>query len=360
MRVALLSDSIYPYNKGGKETRSFQLVNELSKRGHDVHFYTMKFWKGSSVMVKNGVTYHGICKEYPMYNGDKRSIKQGIMFGLASFKLLFEKFDILDADHMVYFHIFPARLACWLRGKKLVVTWHEVWGKNYWREYMGWKGVFGYFMEKLSSILADRIIAVSKDTSSDLVKVLGVKKSKVKVIENGLHLSEIEKVDKSKETSDIIYVGRLLSHKNVDVLIEAVKGFKGKVLIVGGGVELNRLKKLANDNIEFKGFVESHDEVIALMKSSKAFVLPSTREGFGITIIEANACSLPVVTIDVPTNAGRSLIKDGENGYLCSLDSKSLRSAIDKALSKRDWSTKSYVYKYDWNHLIMKFEEVYS
>lgn len=359
----MLSDSVYPYNKGGKETRSYQLVNELAKKGHDVHFYTMKFWKGSSVMVKDGVTYHGICKAYPMYNGERRSIKQGIMFGLASFKLLFEKFDVLDADHMVYFHIFPARLACWVKGVKLVVTWHEVWGHNYWKEYMGRKGFFGYLLEKLSSLLADRIIAVSSSTKNDLCDKLNINPKKIHLIENAIHIKEIEKIKPSKEKSDILYAGRLLSHKNVDMLLKSLKGVNVKTTIIGDGVEMPNLKKIVKElkltNVKFKGFVESHEEVISLMKSSKVFVLPSTREGFGITIIEANACSLPVITINVPTNAGRTLIKDGVNGYLCKLEEKDLKEKIEKALKKKDWSTKEYINKYDWGSIIMKFEEVY-
>ncbi len=363
MKIAMLSDTIYPYNKGGKETRSYQLVSELAKRGHDVHFYTMKFWEGDKILVKDGVTYHGICKEYPMYHGERRSIKQGLIFGLASFKLLFEKFDILDADHMVYFHIFPARLASWLHGKKLIVTWHEVWGKAYWKKYLGWKGIFGYFLEKISSMLADKIIAISENTKKDLIKTLKVPSSKIFLIDNGLYISQIESIPKSKETSNIIFAGRLISHKNVDILIKAMQEIEGKLIIIGDGPERKNLEELSKNlglkNIIFKGFIDKHEEVLSLMKSSKVFVLPSTREGFGISIIEANACGLPAITIDTATNAGRNLIQENKNGYLCKLEPSSLSQSIKLALNQKDWDTKPYIYKYDWTNIIMKFEEVY-
>ena len=49
--------------------------------------------------------------------------------------------------------------------------------------------------------------------------------------------------------------------------------------------------------------MENYDDLIGYMKSSKVFVLPSTREGFGMVVIEANACGIPVVTINHPMNA---------------------------------------------------------
>jgi glycosyltransferase involved in cell wall biosynthesis len=175
MKIAFISDSIYPFNKGGKETRSYELATQLAKRKHEVHFYTMKFWKGKDIIKRNGFYLHGICKNYPLYVGKRRSIKQGIMFGLASFKLLKEDFDVLDADHMVYFHLFPAKLACLIKGKSLIVTWHEVWGKEYWFSYIGKKGYFGYLIEKLASKLPNKIIAVSEHTKNKLINTLKAK-----------------------------------------------------------------------------------------------------------------------------------------------------------------------------------------
>ena len=144
MKIAFVSDSIYPYNKGGKETRSYDLAKQLVKEGHEVHFYTMKFWEGNEIIEKDGFFLHGICKKMPLYKNNKRDIWQGIKFGFASFKLLKENFDVLDADHMVYFHLWPAKLACIIKSKPLIVTWHEVWGKAYWKEYMGKMGFLGY------------------------------------------------------------------------------------------------------------------------------------------------------------------------------------------------------------------------
>ncbi|MFC1682104.1 glycosyltransferase family 4 protein, partial [Nanoarchaeota archaeon] len=241
MRIAFVSDSIYPYNKGGKETRSYDLAVNLAKN-HEVHFYTMKFWEGEDVIEKDGFYLHGVCKEYPLYINKRRSIKQGLVFGLSCFKIIGEEFDVLDADHMVYFHLFACRLACWLKRRKMVVTWNEVWGWKYWKEYLGWKGFIGYVLEKVCSKLPDRIISISEHTSKNLVE-FGVDKKKIFTIDNSVDVSCIKGVKASKEKSDVIFAGRFLSHKNVDVLIKAVKDKKIKCVIVGDGEERENLEK---------------------------------------------------------------------------------------------------------------------
>ena len=119
-----------------------------------------------------------------------------------------------------------------------------------------------------------------------------------------------------------------------------------------------------NNNTVFKGFLDNHDEVLSFIKSSKVFVLPSTREGFGISIIEANACGIPVITINHKDNASKFLIQEESygnkgnkgNGFLCQLDEKDLKEKVKKALK----SHKNMSKKYDWNNLISRFEGVYS
>ena len=109
-----------------------------------------------------------------------------------------------------------------------------------------------------------------------------------------------------------------------------------RALIIGEGPEYEYLKNLINDKkidppVQMSGFYRNHDDLIARLKSSKVFVLPSTREGFGITALEALACGLPVVTVDHPANAIRDLITE-KNGFLCSLSAQDLAEKIGLAL----------------------------
>lgn len=376
MRIAFLSDSIYPYNKGGKETRSYELITELSKKGHDVHFYTMKFWEGNKTIKKDNITYHGICKEHPLYKGKSRNIKQAIIFGLTSFKLLKENFDIIDADHMVYFHLFPAKLTCLIKRKPLITTWHEVWGKNYWDEYLGKLGTIGHTIEKLASKLPNKIISISQHTTNNLTKQLNIPKQKITTIPCAINFTNIQNQKPSKEKSDLIYTGRLIEHKNIDTLIKTISTLKKtnpkiKCIITGDGPEKQNLialtKKLnLQNNITFTGFIEKTKDIHSLIKSSKIFVLPSTREGFGIVVLEAYACGKPVITTNHKNNASKDLIIKNKTGNTCKPNEKDLAIKIQTIL-KQNTTEKiamkknclDFARKYDWGKIIRKFEEVY-
>ena len=127
--------------------------------------------------------------------------------------------------------------------------------------------------------------------------------------------------------TDVLFAGRLISEKRVDLLLNAIATARTKFpaircAIIGDGPERASLEDLASklglgENVTFTGFVDQ-DGLTAFMKSSKVFVLPSVREGFGLVIIEANACKLPVISISHEMSAVRELVRDGVNGFLVS------------------------------------------
>ena len=127
--------------------------------------------------------------------------------------------------------------------------------------------------------------------------------------------------------TDVLFAGRLISEKRVDLLLNAIAIARTKIpaircAIIGDGPERASLEDLASklgldENVTFTGFVDQ-DGLTAFMKSSKVFVLPSVREGFGLVIIEANACKLPVISISHEMSAVRELVQDGVNGFLVS------------------------------------------
>ena len=371
MKIALVSDAIYPYNKGGKEKRLYEVSTRLAKKGHEVHIYCMKWWKGNSKRKENGVILHGFSRYSPLYSKNRRSIKQALIFSINSFKLIREDFDVIDVDHMPHLVLFPLKIVSILKRKKMIVTWNEVWGRKYWKEYLGFLGEVAFVVEKLSVITADKIISVSDHTSDRLVRVLNYPKNKIIIVPNGIEFKKIQKIKKSNQESDIIFAGRLLPHKNADVLIKAISEVKKKkenisCFIIGEGTEKNNLKELAKSlglekNITFLNFLDKHDDLYALIKASKVFVLPSTREGFGIVVIEANACGIPVVTIDHEHNAAKNLVINGKNGFICKLDKNQVASSINVALLERQ-SAAFYINsakKYDWDEITNQIEKIY-
>jgi glycosyltransferase involved in cell wall biosynthesis len=368
-RFAFVTDAVYPFNKGGKERRLYEIVKRLVAEDREIHIYTMKWWEGPRTIIMEGVYYHGICKVRSVYaTNKKRSISQAVLYSLSCFKLLTQKFDVLDVDQIPVFPLFTLRLVCWMRRKKMYTTWYEVWGKNYWKEYLGVMGYFGWLLEYMSLKLPDVIISISRHTTDSLVKA-GVKKD-IRTIPLGVDLSLILSAPVSNVDSDMIYVGRLLSHKNVDMLIRAVAKLKSNkpdisCVIVGEGPEQEKLESLAKDldlnsNVTFMKFIENSSELYGIMKASKVFVFPSNREGFGLIALEANAAGLPVLTLDHPNNAATDLIRHGKNGYLFK-DEKALVRLLNRYFA--DDSNKGVsanLGEYSWNQTADLVQEVYA
>jgi glycosyltransferase involved in cell wall biosynthesis len=97
------------------------------------------------------------------------------------------------------------------------------------------------------------------------------------------------------------------------------------------------------------------------MKSSKVFVLPSTREGFGIAALEALACGLPVITIDHPRNASTVFAGHG-CGALSRLDSEDMALKINEILvntAERSANCRDKAQEYDWNVITDYLEGYY-
>ncbi len=375
MKIAIVCDRVYPYFKGGVEKRYWDVAKRLIERGHEIHFYTGQ-WPGMKrEMVIDGIYLHGVYKVETFYVNGKKSIKESILYTLKLFPCLFKAdFDVIDCDQFPLLSIFPSWLACKYRKRPLIVTWCEPWGK-YWFEYVGYRiGLLGYVIERIVTKLPNRIISISRPTTLGLVKALKVNRNKIEEIPPAIDTHLIENISPSNIQSDVIFVGRLLEHKNVDFLIKSIAAVcktlpTAQCIIVGEGPEKEKLTELVHNlnltkHISFLGTIESHEEVLSLMKSSKVFVLPSTREGFGLVAIEAMACGIPVITIAHDNNAASNLIHHGKDGFVCQLNTKDIAEHIVQIVVNGLGQDRSAVCiqgarQYDWGEIAERIEQVY-
>jgi glycosyltransferase involved in cell wall biosynthesis len=249
-----------------------------------------------------------------------------------------------------------------------VITWYEVWG-DYWYDYLGYLGIFGKIIEQTIASFKCPALCVSLMTA-DRFRIV-FKKSITTVIPVGIDISHIRLIPPSPEESDIIFAGRLIKEKHVDLLVRAFGILSSeqpqlRLLIIGEGPERDEIIKIIQelsleDRIVLRGFLDDHDKVIAWMKSAKVFVNPSTREGFGITALEALACGNPVVTVDHPANAIRELITE-KNGFTCSLAEKDLADTIRIALRRHAGMNNDCIASasaYDWEKITSDIERYY-
>ena len=369
MKIAFVYDVIYPYVKGGVENRIREMADRLASRGHDVHIVGMKFWEGPDTLKQGKVTLHGICPARPLYMGGRRSIREAVWFGaiLVPF-LLREDFDLIDCQQFPFFPCFSVSLITVLKKKHCAITWHEVWDES-WYEYLGWPGFFGRVTERIVARLPHPRIAVSATTAGKL-RHLGIRQEPC-IVPNGIDTVRLRATPPGQNTSDIIFTGRLIREKHADLLVRAFFRLlqerpESAMIILGEGPERGSLEALIRDlgltdRVQIIPFVESHDAVIGLMKASHVFVIPSTREGFGIAALEALGCGLPVVTVDHPDNAVRELITE-QTGFLSPLSEDDLSATIRVALANYPSmkpACRAMAATYDWETMVDRLEREY-
>ena len=368
MKLACVYDVIYPYVVGGVQKRNWEIAGRLVKKGHDVTLFGMKYWEGNDIIYKEGVRLWGGCPPQPLFIEGRRSIREAISFACRVLPpLMKEKFDVVEVANFPYFPCFSAEFHSLARRSRLVITWHEIWD-DYWYEYLGKKGALGKVIERLVARFPHRAIAISHHTKTALQR-LGRKE--VDIVACGVDIPSIESAAQWPKSNDIIFVGRLAQEKNVIQLLKAVGILKKRgnnigCLIIGEGPDKDSLQREAHEmgiaaNIRFLGRVESDADVYSYMKSSRILVHPSTREGFSHVVLEANACGIPVVTVNHPQNAAQDLIMEGRNGYICDLSAPDMAQKIQQALSSETWESrcKEFARAYDWDSIADSAELAY-
>ena len=340
--VALVSDAIFPYHCGGREIRYYELSKRMAGRA-ELHLYTMRWWDGPRVRKDEGVTFHGISRLYPMYTRNRRSLRQAIFFALACVQLLLSRFDVLEADHMPLLQILVLRIVATLKRKRFVVTWHEVWGHSYWRQYLGRAGFIAWFIEYLAMRLPDHIVAASSYTAERLSAQLGSRAS-ITIAPNGIDLDAVRETYPHHTATDLVVVSRLMPHKRIGMLLEAMASLhaEGQFVtcrVIGDGPERKALKDQARalgieQAVEFRHNVREQKEVYELVKAAKIFVFPSAREGFGIAVLEALACRLPVITTSAPDNLAQYLVARSPSGVVCDSTASAIAEAVKSLLDR--------------------------
>ena len=120
---------------------------------------------------------------------------------------------------------------------------------------------------------------------------------------------------------------RMVPYKKIDLIVEAFSQTDKKLLVIGDGPDMAKIKSKAGKNVELLGFAD--DEIMAdLMGRAKAFVF-AAEEDFGITPVEAQACGTPVICFG--RGGARETVLDGESGlYFMEQNAKELLAAVAK------------------------------
>ena len=139
----------------------------------------------------------------------------------------------------------------------------------------------------------------------------------------------VEKIKMSDNLPDDYYVilSRLEPYKKVDLAIKAFNKSNRSLVVIGVGSDENRLKEMANKNIEFLGW-QSDKSVYEYLRNTKALIFPG-EEDFGVTPVEAMACGRPVVAFNV--GGVNETVINGKTGLFFDEETpESINIAIEK------------------------------
>lgn len=238
-----------------------------------------------------------------------------------------QKFDLYQITGDVYY------LWLFLPWKKTVMTVHDIgmFKNNPW-SFKRWLFVFlGIF---IPSLIHKRIISVSELTKSDLINILHIPSKKIVVIENPLSIEVVSHIKEFNiECPTILQIGTGW-HKNLDTLIESVKGFSCLIDIIGRPDD-DLIQRMNSYKINYRISNNiSNEEVRVHYENCDILYFVSRSEGFGLPIIEAQTVGRPVLTSsEEPT---RSVA--GENGaiLLNSNDVVGIRNALERLCQDKD------------------------
>ena len=251
-----------------------------------------------------------------------------------------------EADVIVLHEPNPMALLAYFLARpqgRLIVWYHSDVIRPSWRYRLFYRPFLRFALSRAARIV------VSSPTLGESAPELQDFQSKCTVIPFGIEspnvadtdavLSRVHAIRREANRPIVLFVGRLVPYKGVDVLLEALSGLDAAGLIVGDGPLRSQLESQARtlgieNRVRFVGSV-ADEELAALYRACDVFVLPSVtrQEAFGVVQLEAMAAGKPVVSTDLGTGVGW-VNRNAETGFVVPpRDPVALREAIRRLLA---------------------------
>ena len=339
MHICVVYDCLFPYTVGGAERWYRNLAERLAAEGHEVTYITRRQWdRGEHPQLSGEVRVVSVTPRIPLYTADgRRRIDEALVFGLGVLWHLLRRgrrYDVVHTASFPYFSLLAAWATRRLGGFRIVVDWHEVWSRSYWREYLGGVGGrIGLAVQTLCARVPQRAFCFSRLHAARL-REEGLR-GEVTVL-GGEYAGPTEPARPQLPEPVVLFAGRLIREKQaplgvaaVALAAQSVPGLRG--VFFGDGPDRPALLTAIAEHdaegfVSAPGFVDS--EVLdAEMARAMCMLLPSRREGYGMVVVEASAQGVPSVVVAGEDNAAVELVDDGVNGFVAQEDDATGRAA---------------------------------
>src|SRR5881397_1550584 len=199
------------------------LAVRLAAAGHEITYLTMRHWSTGTPSLP-GVRVLGLVEPGRVYADERRTLWPPLRFGLAVARHLARHGREYDVVHTASFPYFPVLAAAALRRRgryRLVVDWHEVWTREYWRRYAGAvAGTIGWLVQRTCVRVRHSAYCMSRLQAARLVEE-GYRGTPV--VLPGIYAAPAEPATPAPavEPGLVVYAGRHVREKRVDALVRA-------------------------------------------------------------------------------------------------------------------------------------------
>jgi glycosyltransferase involved in cell wall biosynthesis len=371
----------FPPAIGGVEEHVYCISRELAKRGHNVTVLTSDEIDRKQVALGEE-NLEGV-QVYRSRLFASSVLRESWFIPEISRKLKRLRIDLVHAHGYRCLSSVQAVYSSHFRNVPSVLTPHGIYPSRSLVNGLA-KGIFDKSFGRLLLDLSSTIIALTKHNENLLFK-LGASRRKMVTVPNGARVEEYFDLPRSTRILEqlhtdgpiLLYVGRIDWNKQVDKIVEALpsvlKDFpSAKLLVVGPDYancadQLETLAKnlgVENSLVITRGV--SRRMLMEYYSVSEVFILPSSYEGFGLSMLEAMCSRIPVIIS--PSGGPGDILKDRTNAlFLKNVNATEISEQVHEILTNR--SLRSKIVKnalelvennYTWEKVVDRLEMVYN
>ena len=345
MRVCIVYDCLYPYTVGGGERWYRSVAERLAAAGHEVTYLTLRQWPRSERGEVPGVQVIAVGPRMQLYTeSGRRRVLPPLVFGAGvAWHLLLRgsRYEVVHTSAFPYFSLLAAAAARPLGRYRVIVDWLEVWSRGYWREYLGGRaGDIGHAVQA-ACLRVPQLAFCFARLHERRLREGGVRGDVV--VLPGAYVGSLDAATPKPADDVVVFAGRHIPEKRAPAVAGALARARQTVphlrgAIYGDGPERGEVLRARTlhaleDALEVPGFVDAATLEQAL-STALCMLLPSSREGYGMVVMEAASHGTPSVVVSGPDNAAVELVEEGVNGVVAaSASAEDLAEAIMRVRS---------------------------